>query len=147
MVRITTCTAVLLTALIAFWAGCNLIRQTLPPSADVALTTNAVAYAPGGEVQLTLRNIYSQRIGYNLCSSQLERTVNGSWERVDEDRVCTMELRLLGPGEEATYTIKLPGTLADGTYRYVTNVDSMDDTTKPPGDDGHLTSNPFEVQG
>ncbi|HET6567813.1 MAG TPA: hypothetical protein VFG50_07605, partial [Rhodothermales bacterium] len=104
MIRSIAQAAVLLAVVAVVVAGCSLIRRTLPPSTDVALTTDAVAYPSGGEVQLQLRNVFNQRIGYNLCFSQLERNVNGTWERVDEDRNCTAELRLLAPGDTATYT-------------------------------------------
>ena len=38
--------------------------------------------------------------------------------------ICTMELRTLNPGADATLEKQLPASLPSGEYRYVTNVES-----------------------
>lgn len=79
--------------------------------------------ADAGNVVLTLENGSTQAISYNLCTSALERNTNGSWTAVPEDRVCTMELRSLTPGNTATFTATLPPGAQAGEYRYSTNVE------------------------
>ena len=49
-------------------------------------------------LELLLRNGSAQAIGYNLCASTLERRSGDGWQPVASQRVCTMELRLLGRG-------------------------------------------------
>ena len=95
-----------------------------------------VTTAPGGSlhfsgervgaatVRLTLDNGTTSQVGYNLCSSELQRITERGWTRVDTDDVCTMELRTLNPGADATFEKQLPPDLASGEYRYVTGVES-----------------------
>lgn len=126
------------------WAGCSNVDGSRQ-SSDVAFTTDDDTYSAGDEVVLTLRNLYDQPIGYNLCSSGLQRDVNGEWEPVVEDRICTMQLDILEPGEVDSYAVELPDTLADGSYRYNTSIQGMRDTNEPPGQQA-LATPPFQVE-
>lgn len=80
----------------------------------------------GGEVMLTLVNRSDRDLGYNLCPAALERRVAGEW--VDEPlrpaEICTMELRLLSPGDSAHYRHTVPSALAAGEYRFRTGVEA-----------------------
>lgn len=87
---------------------------------------------------LRLANGTSEQIGYNLCTSQLQREVSGRWEPVESDRICTMELRLLQPGGEDAFAIELEGVAA-GRYRFVTSVERA-------GAMPELASEPFRVR-
>ena len=87
---------------------------------------------------LTLRNGDRQQIGYNLCTSALETSAG---RPVPSNRVCTMELRTLGPGRSATYSYKLPVNMADGSYRFLTQVEWMQS-----GRRSGVRSNSFEVR-
>ena len=109
-------------------------------SSDVTLTVEPQTVAPAGSITLTLRNASESEVGYNLCSSGLEQNVGGTWTAVPSDRVCTMELRLLPPGEETTYPLELPISVEPGEYRFVTNVDMA-----AVEDFGPVRSDPFEV--
>ena len=97
----------------AMWAGCGYVDGSRTPSDAEPFTTDERTYSPGDEVLLTLRNVYGQPIGYNLCSSQLQRSVNDAWEPVQEDRICTLQLETLEPGEVDTFSVSLPDTLAE----------------------------------
>jgi len=91
-----------------------------PPATGVRL--DAERTSPTA-VRLRLQNGSSERIGYNLCVSALQRRDGGNWTAVRTDDVCTMELRILEPGGAATFDKTLPGGLAPGEYRYTTNVE------------------------
>ncbi len=90
-------------------------------------------------VTLTLRNGSAAPVGYNLCSSGLQRASGGSWEAIETDEVCTMELRILQPGGSATFEKTLPADLRPGEYRYTTNLEEN-------GTRGAAISNPFRVE-
>ena len=75
-------------------------------------------------VKLTLSNESDGPIGYNLCTSALQRRTAGKWNGVETGGFCTMEIRTLQKGGIATFTKTLPENTASGEYRYTTNVDS-----------------------
>lgn len=102
-----------------------------PSSADVALELEVEPeeVAAGDSITLELDNESSESVSYNLCSSGLEREAGGAWEDVQSNRVCTRELRILPPGEEARYTLQLPDELSPGTYRVYTGV-HLNDTDR-----------------
>lgn len=94
-----------------------------PAGSDRLLSTDRSVYTPGAVAMIRLRNATSGRLGYNLCHSALERSAGGAWRRVEEDRACTMELRILQAGGTATFEHTLPATLSAGEYRYRTQVE------------------------
>lgn len=138
-----------LAALAAF--GCSPPRGAVAgdPSRGVGepeglLSTDRPAYAAGDIATLRLHNIYGDDIGYNLCFSTLERREGDSWVRseVQDERACTAELRLLPPGESATFDAAIiPAALPPGEYRFRTRVEHMLD-----GSELQARSNPFEVR-
>ena len=73
--------------------------------------------------RLILQNGYNGSVGYNLCASGLQRWNNSTWQAVETGEMCTMELRSLPPGQDATFEKRLPDGLAAGRYRYVTSVE------------------------
>ena len=75
-------------------------------------------------IVLTLRNESPATVGYNLCSSTLERRTGGSWKTVPEEIVCTRELRTLAQGASATFDRHVRPALPPGEYRFVTQVES-----------------------
>ena len=87
-------------------------------------------------VKLTLRNESGSPIGYNLCTSGLERRTTGMWEAVETGDICTMEIRTLQNGESATFDKTLPAGIPSGEYRYVNNVEAN-------GNRVVVASNPF----
>jgi hypothetical protein len=107
----------------------------------VALAVEPGRAAPGEEVELVLRNGSDGAVGYNLCTSVLEREAESGWEAVPSDRVCTMELRMLEPGQDARFRLELPPDLAPGTYRFLTRVERMETGAR----DG-VASDPFSVE-
>lgn len=105
--------------------GCG---PSLPQGAGegVSLRVDPAAVPAGRSVTLILANATAGAVGYNLCSSGLERQTDAEWRAVSTDRVCTMELRTLAPGEEARYPVDLESSLGAGSYRFVTNVEKME---------------------
>jgi hypothetical protein len=94
-------------------------------TADVALRVAPVPARPGDSVSLTLHNGAADAIGYNLCTSTLERRTGDGWEAVPDDRVCTMELRMLDPGQRADFPLQLQPALTAGAYRFSTRIEWM----------------------
>ena len=110
-------------------------------SSDVRLRIEPTAAAPGDSVALVLDNGSAEIVGYNLCTTTLDRRSGEAWEPVASDRVCTMELRMLQPGQEARITLALPADLAPGEYRAVTGVERMD-----AGERTGVATEPFQVR-
>lgn len=108
----------------------------------VTLRVEPTTARSGGTVQLVLSNGSAGPVGYNLCSSGLERRAADLWQPVPSDRVCTMELRLLAAGEQVRYPIDLPPGLAAGEYRFVTNLQYQ-----ATGTSGVVRSEGFTVTG
>lgn len=92
---------------------------------SITLTASPVVLPAGDSVTVILATTLEGGVGYNLCSSALERQSGYDWQVVPADRVCTMELRTLQPGEEATFTFHLPVTLEPGEYRYHARVEAL----------------------
>lgn len=95
-------------------------------SGGARLTVEPEVAQPGDSVVLLLRNASGEAIGYNLCTSRLERRDDSDWLRLPPDRVCTMELRTLPPGEVARYPLELPSDLAPGSYRYLAMIAKLE---------------------
>lgn len=106
----------------ALTAACGSSQENGTPAQDsvavVTLTTDASSYAPGGQVNLRLRNAGQRTYLYNLCPSQVQRRDGGSWVPFQAAaEVCTMELRQLGPAGEATFAFRLRQDAPAGEYR------------------------------
>lgn len=115
-------------------------HAVMGPESGVSLGAHGESFGPGEQVLLILNNASDADIGYNLCVHDLERRVNGEWEPLHIDRICTLELRLLAPGGSATAPADLPDPLAPGEYRLRTVVHLMDE-----GEMRDLVSEPFAV--
>ena len=114
--------------------------QDVAPS-DIALTTNLPSYGPGGEVTIRLRNATQRQYGYNLCNSQVQRLQGASWVQFQAAaEICTMELRMLQPGGEATFAFRLQQNIPAGQYRVQTSVEDQ-----AANQSQVLTSNTFAV--
>jgi hypothetical protein len=116
---------IVLSAVTILLSACSPSMQTGDPATDVRLTVEPTPAAAGDSVVLTLHNGTAGQIGYNLCTSSLERQTAGGWEAIPSDVVCTMELRILEAGQEATWRTALPAGLSPGEYRYTTGIEAM----------------------
>ena len=108
------------------FAACTAVPADPPPPAAATIPViqlSAERISPS-TIRLILENGASHPVGYNLCSSALQRRIGGTWEAVNTGEFCTMELRTLNPGADATFEKTLPSGLTAGDYRYVTNVES-----------------------
>lgn len=108
----------------------------------VSLRVEPATVSAGDPVALVLFNGSSDAIGYNLCVSEMELLSEEGWRTVPSDRVCTMELRTLPPGEEARFETSLPSGLGSGEYRYGTRVENL-----ATGDRDRVRSDAFRVDG
>ena len=104
---------------------------------DVTLTATPSA---ARTVTLTLTNRSSSPVGYNLCTSGLQRREGGQWMNVPTDEVCTMEIRSLASGQSATFEKTPPQNAGPGEYRYVTGVE-----VPLNGNRVSVESNPFPL--
>lgn len=97
--------------------------------AGVTLTAQAEAFQPGGDVLLVLENHASGTLGFNLCFHGLERLEGGEWVETGAyaDRVCTLILHMLQPGETAQQVTELPENLSAGEYRFRVALHLMDE--------------------
>jgi hypothetical protein len=96
----------------------SLVQQS---DSGVSLTLDKTEYAPGAAAVMTLSSQRSDTLGYNPCSSRsVERDMGGSWVvHPEPNRMCTMELRMLNPGQSQAVPTTLPADLTAGTYRIV----------------------------
>lgn len=126
-------TAVLLCA-------CGPSLQSEGQAADPILRVEPGTPSAGDTVTLVLDNRSPHSVGYNLCTSVLERSSGAGRQAVPSDRVCTMELRTLEPGQRARYSMEVPEGLAPGEYVYLANVEVLD-----TGERRAVRSEPFRV--
>ena len=112
--------------LTAFLVTCAPVPVTsTPPPADghASVVTLAAERLDADRVRLILQNGYSGAVGYNLCTSGLQKRNGSAWDQVETGDICTMELRSLPPGQDATFEKRLPENLPSGEYRYSTSVE------------------------
>ncbi|WP_257452420.1 hypothetical protein [Archangium lipolyticum] len=111
-----------------------------PVVGDAVLKTDRGLYVTGSELSLRLSNESLQPLGYNLCFSTLQRHVGEAWETVPliDNEVCAAIQKRLGPGEESSERRVLRESLAEGEYRYLTDVEW-------DGERQEVTSAPFRV--
>lgn len=112
--------------------------QAPEPSGQVTLSAAPAQTTAGATMTLTLSNGAREQIGYNLCTSALQTSAGAD---VPTSRVCTMELRTLEPGRSADYRYELPVNMADGSYRFLTQVEWMQS-----GRTSGVPSNSFEIR-
>jgi hypothetical protein len=123
-------------------AACAPVQMAPPPEhASIDGVRFSAERVSAGTVRLTLDNGAPHRIGYNLCHSALERRAGNTWTQAGTSEVCTMDLRILNPGHDATFEKQLPPGLPAGEYRYVTSIESPLGTTQ-----NGITSNSFRVE-
>jgi hypothetical protein len=120
-------------------SGCTGLRSEADPG--IQLRVEATPAAPGDSLVLLLDNASDEPIGYNLCTSNLERQVGVSWQPVASDRICTLELRTLDPGQDARFAFMLEENVSPGEYRAVTGVELLQS-----GEWIDVASEPFRIQ-
>lgn len=129
---------------------CALLGACTPPEpsddpgglAELRVSPDAVS--AGDEVMLTLVNRSDGELGYNLCPAVLDRREGGEWveEPLRPAEVCTMELRVLSPGDSSHYRHMVPPALAAGEYRFRTGIEA------PLGEGRvEVASGAFQVRG
>lgn len=110
--------------LAAALAACGTARQVT--GTEVATLTVVPVVVPAGDsVTIALATTAGDGVRYNLCTATLEHRANRDWVPVPSDRVCTLELRTLLPGDRARFTMHLPAMLEGGEYRYHARVEHI----------------------
>ncbi len=100
------------------------VSSTPPPAdAHASVVTLTAERIDAARVRLILQNGSNGAVGYNLCTSGLQKRNGPAWEQVGTGDICTMELRSLPPGQDATFEKRLPEDLPAGEYRYSTSVE------------------------
>lgn len=101
--------------------------DTTRSTGGVTVTVDRASYAAGATVTMRIISQSRDTLGFNQCSSRtVEKQVGGGWTAHPEPgRMCTMELRMLMPGETQTATTDLPKDLTPGTYRIVMSFSSQ----------------------
>jgi len=126
-------------------AGDTSIGAPRADTGGVTLSLDKTAYAPGAAVVMTINSQRADTLGYNQCSDRsVERETASGWvEHPEPDRMCTMELRLLKPGETATAQTNVPADVTAGTYRIVLRL--RPERADAPGTPVTAVSAPFRV--
>lgn len=117
------------------------VEFAFEPGPDADLMTEYNRYKVGEPVVLQLHNRGSTNLGYNLCTSNLERRIDGQWRPQVTHRICTMELRNLAPGAFAAFTFDDTGSWNPGVYRFQTRIETSD------GDWLSIVTDPFSIEG
>jgi len=111
--------------------------------AGLALSAGPDLARARGVADLSLRNGADRPVGYNLCIAALERYDAGLWVPARSHAVsCPQSFAGLSPGTTATAAAPLPGSLAPGLYRFVTQLSASSENLP----DVQLRSEPFRVE-
>lgn len=116
--------------LLALLGACGPSGSAEGRGGDLGLAVEPEVAQPGDSVVLLLRNGSGEPIGYNLCTSRLERREESEWVRLPPDRVCTRELRTLPHGEVARYPLALAADLDAGSYRYLAMIARLESRSR-----------------
>ncbi|HEV3050727.1 MAG TPA: hypothetical protein VGX50_10475 [Longimicrobium sp.] len=143
-----TFAVVLTVALAACGGGGTDLLSPLGSSGDATIPglryeTNRIEYSRGDEIVSQLVNASEHNVGYNLCTSALERRTGGGWVvvRRNPERPCTLPLYTLSPGQTTTYREPASAVPSPGTYRLRAQVEApLNNGTR------HITTAPFTVQ-
>jgi hypothetical protein len=114
---------ILLLLALAVLVACGRSFRSSDEARAVHLAAEPSTLAPGDSLTLLLRNDSTAPVGYNLCTSALERRDGNAWRDVPSNRVCTMELRRLPTGAMARYTVRIDPENPPGEYRFGTGVE------------------------
>lgn len=112
-------TLLLVLAFALAMVGC---ANPTPGTGPLAITLQAIP-ARDGSIMLNLRNSSGKTVGYNLCTSTLERNRAGVWEATGSERVCTLQIRNIAHGQSESYPYVPQPRLAPGEYRAITLID------------------------
>jgi hypothetical protein len=102
-------------------------RATATGRAAIRLALKPSLVEPGESSTATISNTGEVKIGYGN-PFELYRRTNGTWKRVPNQSIWTLELRLMQPGEQQRQVISVydekgdETRLSPGVYRYQKNV-------------------------
>ncbi|MGV3556483.1 MAG: hypothetical protein ACO1OD_14655 [Croceibacterium sp.] len=112
------------------------------PPAGLQLSAAPSPASPGGVSELSLQNGAALPVGYNLCMTALEEFDAGLWIPARSPAVsCPQSFASLAPGQTASGAAALPGSLAPGLYRFVTQLSASSENLP----DVQLRGEPFRV--
>jgi len=115
--------------------GCASLRPYDPgPGKRVAADVAQSAFAPGESVNVTIANLSEVPLYYpdGFCSTELQRRDGNTWVTVsDPSSGCPSERDFLDPGQTVVHGYRLPGSIADGTYRLAIPTPMPEEATRP----------------
>lgn len=128
----------------ALLSSCSFADGIFSSSNEMDFFTDRAQYGGDEAISLTLANRDEKgSLGYNLCSSTLEKLHAGKWQAVapQEDWVCTAALYLLDPGEQASFVFDFDQPIPPGVYRFKTKIEINDKRERV-----ELTTHEFNVR-
>ncbi|HEU4556620.1 MAG TPA: hypothetical protein VFS20_02180 [Longimicrobium sp.] len=116
------------------------------PLLDIA--PDRTQYAPGSEVNLTVRNLGDQPVKYTFCGRVIQRLTATGWiTTYGEFILCAPPQESLAPGALVTESMELPANIPAGTYRvYLPGIASHDEDEAAANRPSRQSSKPFEVR-
>lgn len=119
--------------------GCSVVGSD-DDAEELLLTRDQSSYQAENSVTLRLVNETRAAVGYNLCNSELQVRDEGQWSTLEVARTCTLVLKMLEPGQRATYEYPLPEHAGDSLlYRLQT-------TVQVPAADGEVRARTLHTQ-
>lgn len=136
----------MIVSLVLVLAGCGAVPVDGVDDAAAdggAIISTAASYTAGDVGGMTLRNAGERMLGYNACTWTLERGDDGAWRTAphEDERMCTMELRLLEPGRSVDINFSFDERLPAGEYRLRAWLERMES-----GGREHVLSRPFAIE-
>lgn len=134
---------VLLILLPIVFFSCNINNSSsnTDPLKEVSFTTSQDRYSFGSVITLTIRNTSAKSVGYNMCSSTLQRKRDEGWVTINSDTYCLLYLLVMKPGNSDQYKVDLGQRYnlgKTGVYRITTNVEFKGETFT-------LITDPFKI--
>ncbi len=120
---------------------CNVNNSASNSLEEVNFETVQDSYTLNSVVTVVLTNTSTETVGYNPCTSTLQRKQVIRWETVEKNSICSAYLALLEPGETTQYKINLQQGYSlqkTGIYRIITEVQFKEETFK-------LATDPFSI--
>ena len=123
-------------------AGAGPFEAEFAP-AGVQLAAGPSPARAGGVADLSLHNGAALPVGYNLCMAAIEQFQAGLWIPARSHAVsCPQQFASLAPAATANGQAPLPGSLAPGLYRFVTQLSASSENLP----DVQLRGEPFRVE-
>ena len=128
-------------------AACG--NDTVSSSAQLDITPDKPSYTAGSTATITVRNVGSDPVLYNLCPYVVQRSTPSGWVDAYEPLVsCFANLDTLEPGETTTTLVSIEAATPAGTYRVLfRNIGRIRNDEVSADLQTRQSSRPFQVTG